>query len=94
MDIIRKQTWLLLCGGMELALAKAAFGGPTSAACGEEQFSTLHASINLTREDTMMDIGSRIKQITFLGPNIFPPPDAERDMALLCDHYEERSLLL
>ena len=71
MDIIRKQTWLLLCGGMELALAKAAFGGPTSAACGEEQFSTLHASINLTREDTMMDIGSRV---SYELSSCLPPP--------------------
>lgn len=83
-DILQKQTWLLLCGAAELALAKAAFGGATSAACDVSQLSGLHKSLNLLDEDTKMDLGTRVsRKLEFVPPVIetlsggwTPPPAA------------------
>ena len=68
-DIIQKQTWLLLCGAAELELAKAAFGGATSAACSSDKFGPLHAALQLRVENTKMDLGSRVsRKLEFVPP--------------------------
>jgi hypothetical protein len=68
-DILRKRTWLLLCGERELALARVAFGGPTAAACDARKFTALHESLHLMPNDTKMDLGSRVsRKLEFVPP--------------------------
>eukprot|EP01047_Picozoa_sp_COSAG01_P032070 COSAG01_NODE_2303_length_7952_cov_4.127849_3_plen_474_part_00 len=68
-DIARQTSVLLICGGMELKVAKAAFvplegAGALSVAPGmdERQFAELAASSHLRMEDTMMDLGERVSR--------------------------------
>ena len=68
-DVLKKQTWLLLCGAGEHALAARAFGGATSAACSPEKFGELHARLNLSPAHTKMDLGARVsRKLEFVPP--------------------------
>jgi manganese-dependent inorganic pyrophosphatase len=70
-DIVHQTSKVLLCGGMEVMLAQAAFGGALSAAPGmnDRQFALLAAAHNLSRDQTMMDLGSRVsRKLEFMPP--------------------------
>ena len=68
-DIIQKPTWLLLCGAGELALAREAFGGETSAACPPDSLTELHKELNLYAADTKMDLGTKVsRKLEFVPP--------------------------
>lgn len=70
-DITKMNTWLLLCGHKEVALAREAFKiDTTTAACSADQFSELHASIKLKIDDTLMDIGNLTSRKTQFVPPV------------------------
>jgi inorganic pyrophosphatase/exopolyphosphatase len=70
-NLSNQRSQILLCGGRELCLARAAFKGPIQQCPGmdERRFAELGASKHLKQEETMMDLGEKVsRKLEFVPP--------------------------